>query len=45
MTDKVLHLLANPDLASAMGKKGRALLEEEYDWNKLARDVLRVFEK
>ncbi|MDO9050441.1 MAG: glycosyltransferase family 4 protein [Methylotenera sp.] len=45
MTDKILHLLANPDLASAMGKKGRALLESEYSWEKLARNVLGVFSK
>ncbi len=43
MTNKVLELLANPKLASKMGKKGRALLEEKYDWKKLACDILRVF--
>ncbi|MFA7349583.1 MAG: glycosyltransferase family 4 protein [Methylotenera sp.] len=43
MTDKVLNLLANPELAIEMGKKGRALLESEYSWSKLARDVLGVF--
>ena len=45
MTDKLLGLLSNPQLASEMGKKGHALLEQEYDWKKLARDVLSVFEK
>ncbi len=45
MTDKVLNLLAKPQLATEMGKKGRVLLEQEYDWNKLASDVLGVFQK
>jgi glycosyltransferase involved in cell wall biosynthesis len=45
MTDKVLHLLANPQLAAEMGRNGRALLESDYNWAKLARDVLCVFAK
>jgi glycosyltransferase involved in cell wall biosynthesis len=45
MTKKVLELLSNPQLAAEMGKNGRALLEQEYSWNKLACDVLDVFQK
>jgi len=45
MTDKVLGLLANPQLAAEMGRNGRALLESEYNWANLARDVLDVFVK
>ncbi|WP_036303674.1 glycosyltransferase family 4 protein [Methylotenera sp. L2L1] len=45
MTDKVLSLLVHPDIATEMGKKGRILLESEYSWSKLARDVLDVFSK
>ena len=45
MVEQILNLLASPDRAVEMGKKGRVLLEQEYDWNKLARDVLSVFEK
>jgi glycosyltransferase involved in cell wall biosynthesis len=45
MTDKILELLSNPQLAVEMGKNGRELLEKEYSWNKLARDVLDVFKK
>jgi len=45
MTAKVLALLSNPSLASEMGLKGRVLLQEEYEWAKLARDVLAVFEQ
>ena len=43
MTDKVLELLANPGLAAEMGRNGRALLESDYNWVNLARDVLAVF--
>jgi glycosyltransferase involved in cell wall biosynthesis len=43
MTDKVLNLLENPQLANEMGKNGRALLETDYNWNKLADNVLTVF--
>lgn len=45
MTAKILELLSNPQLAMDMGKKGRALLQQEYDWTKLSRDVLSVFEQ
>lgn len=45
MTDKVLGLLSNPQLAAEMGRNGRALLESDYNWAKLARDVLGVFTK
>jgi glycosyltransferase involved in cell wall biosynthesis len=45
MTDKILHLLENPELAADMGSNGRALLESDYSWAKLARVVLGVFTK
>lgn len=45
MTDKVLALLADPQLAEGMGRNGRALLESDYNWAKLASDVLCVFAK
>ncbi|WP_020182770.1 glycosyltransferase family 4 protein [Methylotenera sp. 1P/1] len=44
MTQKTLALLANPQQMSMLGQHGRALLEAEYHWAKLAKDVLRVFE-
>jgi glycosyltransferase involved in cell wall biosynthesis len=43
MTDKILNLLTHSDLATAMGQKGRGLLESEYSWSKLALNVLGVF--
>ncbi|WP_432741261.1 glycosyltransferase family 4 protein [Methylobacter sp. G7] len=45
MTDKVLTLLSNPRLAAEMGENGRVLLESDYNWGKLAPDVLAVFAK
>jgi glycosyltransferase involved in cell wall biosynthesis len=43
MTDNVLKLLANPDLATEMGKKARTLLESKYNWPDLAREIIGVF--
>ncbi|HEY8096856.1 MAG TPA: glycosyltransferase, partial [Methylobacter sp.] len=45
MADKVLDLLAKPKLAAEMGRNGRALLESDYNWVNLARNVLAVFAK
>lgn len=45
MADHVLELLSQPQRAAAMGRNGRALLEREYSWVKLARDVLDVFQQ
>ena len=43
MADKVLELLTNRQRAEEMGSNGRVLLECEYNWNKLAGEVLDVF--
>lgn len=45
LTDKVLALLSNPQLAADMGRRGRVLLEAEYNWTKLAKEMLLVFQK
>ncbi|SJM94574.1 glycosyltransferase family 4 protein [Crenothrix polyspora] len=45
MTDTILTLLAQPQQAIDMGKKGRALLIKEYSWRTLAQNVLKVFQK
>jgi glycosyltransferase involved in cell wall biosynthesis len=45
MTDKILYLLVNPQLVAEMGVNGRALLESDYNWAKLAHGVLGVFAK
>ena len=43
MVDKTLALLSNPKQASQMGRNGRALLESDYSWEKLAGDILEVY--
>jgi len=43
MSEKIIMLLHNPQLAAEMGRNARVLLENEYDWKKLAIDVLKVF--
>lgn len=45
MTDKIMALLADPQQAAEMGSNGRALLESDYNWSKLARDVMAVFSR
>ncbi len=44
MVTKILALLGNKPLAAQMGDNGRKLLESDYNWTKLAVDVLKVFE-
>lgn len=45
MTAKILDLLADPAKAAEYGRNGRALLESEYSWTRLARAVLAVFDE
>lgn len=43
MVDKTLALLSNAKQSAQMGRNGRALLESDYSWSKLAVDILEVF--
>ncbi len=43
MSARVLHLLENDAVASAMGRTGQALFLARYDWRRLASDVLGEF--
>jgi glycosyltransferase involved in cell wall biosynthesis len=43
MTAKILGLLADETAAQRMGANGRALLQRDYHWGKLARDIMSVF--
>jgi UDP-glucose 4-epimerase len=46
IADTVLKVLANPEKAKAMSERGRKLVEEEYDWDKIAVKMHReVFDK
>jgi glycosyltransferase involved in cell wall biosynthesis len=44
MGHRVIELLSDSHLITEMGKKSRALLEEQYNWTKLAQDILNVFQ-
>jgi len=41
---RILALLADPALAAAMGRQGRVVLERDYNWQGLARQLLDVME-
>lgn len=43
MAGKVLALLADEPAAKAMGRNGRALLQQDYHWARLAREILSAF--
>ena len=44
MQAKILALLDDPEHAAALGRNGRKLLESDYSWTVLARQVLAVFD-
>lgn len=44
MAEKIIYLLENENLALNMGKMGRKVAEEKYHWNRVANDLLRLFE-
>lgn len=39
MADKISFLLDNPDIAAAMGRKGRQLAETRYSWDRVAGEI------
>jgi glycosyltransferase involved in cell wall biosynthesis len=44
MSQKILELLENPKMSAEMGRNSRSLLEKEYNWKKLAKDLIQVFQ-
>lgn len=44
MAKKITYLLENPEAAQEMGKAGRALSEEKYNWNRVAKQLLELFD-
>jgi len=40
----IVHLLENKDLAHRLGVNGRKLAEEKYNFNRLANDLLKLFD-
>ena len=39
MADKIRFLLDNPYIASSMGRKGRQMAEEKYNWERVASEI------
>ena len=39
MADRISFLLDNPDIAAAMGRKGRQLAETRYSWDRVAGEI------
>lgn len=43
MAEKIIFLIKNPDLALEMGKVGRSLAEEKFNWQRVADQLLNLF--
>lgn len=41
MADRIHYLLDHPKVASELGKNGRKLVEEKYNWERVAQEVLQ----
>lgn len=42
LAEKIIQLLANRDEASEMGKNGRRLIEEIYNWDNMAKKIIKA---
>jgi colanic acid/amylovoran biosynthesis glycosyltransferase len=45
LADKLLHLIAHPEICRAMGTRGRRHIEEHFDLRKLNRDLVKIYEE
>jgi glycosyltransferase involved in cell wall biosynthesis len=45
MAQSVLNLLANPQIATEMGRRGRETLVRAFDWKQLAGEILQQFKE
>jgi len=43
--DRVVHLLRDPELARRMGRNGRALVEHQYSWTRVAEVTEKLYER
>lgn len=43
LADAIIKILENPKLAKQMGENGRKLVEQKYTWEKVAKDVEKVY--
>jgi len=44
IAEAVLRLHNNVDLASRMGQVGRKLIEEKFSWQKIAQQIIDIYE-
>jgi glycosyltransferase involved in cell wall biosynthesis len=44
ITNAIAHLLDHPDKAIALGKQGKKLVEDRFRWDKVAHDLIEVYE-
>lgn len=45
LASNIIYFLENPEEAGNMGKKGRQIAEEKYNWDRVADDILDLFNK
>jgi phosphatidylinositol alpha-1,6-mannosyltransferase len=43
--DRVVRLLRNPELRARLGRNGRALVENQYSWTRVAEMTERLYER
>ena len=45
LREAILYLLKNPEVAAAMGSKGRALVEQEFSWDQFVQNIKDTIEE
>jgi glycosyltransferase involved in cell wall biosynthesis len=45
LADQILNLLDNPEAATHMGQKGRSLVQERFQWPRIARSLVEAYER
>ncbi|MCX5726507.1 MAG: glycosyltransferase family 4 protein, partial [Candidatus Saganbacteria bacterium] len=45
IADAVCQLLADPERAKAMGKRGRELVETKYNWKTIVQQVISIYKE
>ena len=45
VSDGIMNLIENKELAKTMGGRGRKLIEEEYNWQNLGEKLVKFYEK
>jgi len=45
LTDAIIEILSNPELQEKMGYAGRKLVQEKYEWKKIAHEIHSLYEE